>query len=76
MRLSRDSVMRGIVGRGAGDRDAASESEMGRFETGILSDERNLAALTGSYGAWIDRVQARRACPLTISGRRHANNSW
>ncbi len=73
-RLSRDPVMRSIVGRGADHRDAASESEMGRFETGILSDERNLAALTGLYGAWIDRVQARRRRPLTISGRGHANN--
>ena len=60
MRLLRDPIMRSIVGRGAGDRDAANESEMGRFETGILPDERNLAALTGPYGAWIDRVQARR----------------
>ncbi len=65
-RLSRDPVMRSIVGRGAGDRDAASESEMGRFETGILSDERNLAALTALNGAWIDRAQARRRSPTLI----------
>ncbi len=65
-RLSRDPVVRTIVGCGAGDRDAADESEMGRFETGILSDERNLAALTGMNGAWIDRVRARRRSPNLI----------
>ncbi len=65
-RLSRDPIMRSIVGRGADDRAAASESEMGRFETGILSEERNLAALTGLNGVWIDRVQARRGSPTLI----------
>jgi hypothetical protein len=58
--------MRSIVGRGADHRDATSESGMGRFETGVLSDERNLAALTGLNGAWIDRVQARRRSPTLI----------
>ncbi|MCH9020763.1 MAG: IS1380 family transposase [Proteobacteria bacterium] len=65
-RLSRDPVMRSIVGRGADDRAAASESEMGRFETGILPDERNLAALVNLNGAWINRVQARRRSPTLI----------
>ena len=65
-RLSRDPVMRGIVGRGADDRDAASESEMGRFEAGILSDERNRAALLSLNGTWIDQVRARRRSPTLI----------
>jgi hypothetical protein len=65
-RLSRDPVMRSIVGRGADHLAAASESEMGRFETGVLSDEQNLAALTGLNGEWIDRVQARRRSPTLI----------
>ena len=66
-RLSRDPVMRSIVGRGAGDRGASSERGMGRFETCVLADEQNLAAMTGLNGTWIDRVQARRRSPtLTL----------
>jgi hypothetical protein len=52
--------MRAIVGREGLDRPAASTSEMGRFETGWLSTEANLAALADLSGAWIDRVHARR----------------
>src|SRR5215204_6305999 len=37
----------------------ASTSQMGRFETGWLASEANLAALTDLSGAWIDRVHAR-----------------
>jgi hypothetical protein len=33
---------------------------MGRFETGWLATEANLATLTDLSGAWIDRVHARR----------------
>ena len=66
-RLSRDPVMRSIVGRGAGDRGASSERGMGRFETCVLADEQNLATMTGLNGTWIDRVQARRRSPtLTL----------
>src|SRR5215212_4121857 len=54
-RLARDPAMRAIVGR-----QAASTSEMGRFETEWLPTEANLAALTDLAGAWIDRVHARR----------------
>jgi hypothetical protein len=59
-RLARDPAMRAIVGREGLDRLAASGSEMGRFETGWLATEANLAALTGLSGAWIDRVHGRR----------------
>jgi hypothetical protein len=59
-RLARDPAMRAIVGRGGMDRSAASTSEMGRFETGWLATEANLAALTDLSGTWIDRVNARR----------------
>ena len=59
-RLARDPAMRAIVGREGLDRPAASTSEMGRFETGWLATEANLAALTGLSGAWIDRVHQRR----------------
>jgi hypothetical protein len=59
-RLARDPAMRAIVGREGLDRPAASTSQMGRFETGWLATEANLAALTELSGAWIDRVHARR----------------
>jgi hypothetical protein len=56
-RLARDPAMRAIVGREGLDRPAASTSEMGRFETGWLATEANLAALTDLSGTWIDRVR-------------------
>jgi hypothetical protein len=59
-RLARDPAMRAIVGREGLDRPAASTSEMGRFETGWLATEANLAALTDLSGTWIDRVHRRR----------------
>src|SRR3954469_1355717 len=52
--------MRAIVGRQGIDQPAASTSQMGRFETGWLATEANLAALAALSGAWIDRVHARR----------------
>jgi len=59
-RLARDPAMRAIVGREGLDRPAASTSEMGRFETGWLATEANLAILSGLSGALIDRVHERR----------------
>ena len=59
-RLARDPAMRAIVGRKGLARPAASSSEMGRFETGWLATEANLAALTDLSGTWIDRVHRRR----------------
>ena len=44
-RLSRDPVMRLIAGQRDFDRFAASESQMGRFETNTLALQKNLAAL-------------------------------
>ena len=45
-RLARDPVMRLITGQRDFDRPAASESQMGRFETGTLVSKKNLTALT------------------------------
>jgi hypothetical protein len=59
-RLAHDPAMRAIVGWEGLGRPAASSSEMGRFETGWLATEANLAALEDLSGAWIDRVHARR----------------
>jgi hypothetical protein len=60
-RLGRDPAMRWIVGGKAVERDAASTSQMGRFETEWLASEENLAALTGLSGQWIDAVHGRRS---------------
>jgi hypothetical protein len=58
-RLSLDPVMRWIVGGHAVTKQAASTSQMGRFETEVLASEENLAALADLSGAWIDRVHVR-----------------
>jgi hypothetical protein len=52
--------MRAIVDRNDLDRQAASTSQMGRFETGWLTNNGNLAALAELSGAGIDRVHARK----------------
>jgi Transposase DDE domain group 1 len=59
-RLAHDPAMRAVVDRGGLDRQAASTSQMGRFETAWLTSEANLAVLADLSGAWIDRVHARR----------------
>src|ERR687883_1398653 len=41
-------------------RNAASASQMGRFETEVLTQEANLSALADLSGRWINRVHARR----------------
>ena len=58
-RLSLDPVMRWIVGGHAVTKQAASSSQMGRFETEVLATEENLAALADLSGQWIDRVHDR-----------------
>jgi len=59
-RLAHDPAMRAVVDRNGLDRAAASTSQMGRFETGWLTGQSNLAALADLSGAWIDRVHARK----------------
>jgi hypothetical protein len=60
-RLAHDPAMRAVVDRSGLDRRAASTSQMGRFETGWLTDDANIAVLTDLSGDWIDRVHARKA---------------
>jgi Transposase DDE domain group 1 len=60
LRLRHDPAMRWIVGGKAASGAAASPSQMGRFETRLLTAEKNLAALTDLSGQWIDRVHGRR----------------
>src|SRR5215203_2534347 len=62
-RLAHDPAMRWIIGGRAVAQTAASISQMGRFETEVLTQGANLSALTDLSGRWIDRVHARR--PVT-----------
>jgi len=59
-RLGRDPAMRWVVGGRAVTQNAASTSQMGRFETEVLTQEANLATLTNLSGQWIDHVHAHR----------------
>ncbi len=57
---SLNPVMRWIVGGHAVTKQAASSSQMGRFETEVLANEENLAALADLSDAWIDKVHGRQ----------------
>ena len=59
-RLRVDPVMRRVVGSRAVDRTAASTSQVGRFETEVLTHPDNLAALMAMPGQWVDRIRQRR----------------
>jgi hypothetical protein len=59
-RLSVDPVMRHVVGGRATGRQAASTSQMARFETEVLTQPDNLSALLEIPGRWVDLVQRRR----------------
>jgi hypothetical protein len=65
-RLGRDPAMRWIVGGHAVTKQAASTSQMGRFETELLASDENFAALTDLSGVWIDRVHDRRPPKMII----------
>jgi hypothetical protein len=58
-RLGRDPAMRWIIGGHAVTKQAASTSQMGRFETELLASDENFAALNDLSGVWIDRVHDR-----------------
>ena len=64
--LGRDPTMRWIVGGRAVTNEAASSSQMGRFETGILTDSADLAALVDLSGRWIDAVHSRRPANTVV----------
>ena len=65
-RLGHDPAMRWIVGGHAVARQAASASQMGRFETEFLATDDNMAALADLSGVWIGRVHDRRP-PKTVT---------
>ena len=55
-RLSRDPVTRQIIGGRAVDAQAASSSQMGRFETDVLATAANRGALADMPGQWIEAM--------------------
>jgi hypothetical protein len=61
-RLAVDPTMRHVVGGRAAlpEKQAASTSEVGRCETEMLSERRNLTALMNLSGQWIDQVHRRQ----------------
>ena len=61
-----DPAMRWIVGGKAVEKQAASTSQMGRFETEQLASDENSAALANLSGIWIDRVHDRRPPNMII----------
>jgi hypothetical protein len=61
-----DPAMRQVVGEQARPSTAASTSQMGRFETDILAQGRNVRALIELPGQWIDRVSQRKPVKAVI----------
>jgi hypothetical protein len=65
-RMSVDPAMRQVVGGRAKERTAASTSLMGRFETEILAQPKNLELLTNLSAQWVDRVHQRKSLKQII----------
>ena len=65
-RLALDPVMRQVVGGRAVDAQAASASQMGRFETEALALAENRAALADLNGQWIDRFHNRNGLKYIV----------
>jgi hypothetical protein len=59
-RLAVDPTMRQLVGGRTKEHTAASTSQMGRFETEVLTQRSNLKALTELTGKWIDTLRQHR----------------
>src|SRR5215470_17380178 len=59
-RLGRDPAMRWAVGGRAVWNEAASTSQMGRFETLAMTSAKNRHSLADLLGLWIDRARGRR----------------
>ena len=65
-RLALDPVMRQVVGSRAVAAQAASASQMGRFETETLALPENREALTDLNGQWIDRFHDRNGLKYIV----------
>ena len=65
-RLRVEPAMRYVVGGRAVTLHAASTSQMGRFETDLLGDEKNIEGLMRLSGRWIDRVNRKHPAKKLI----------
>ena len=65
-RLRCDPAMRWVVGGRTPMGQAASASQMGRFETAWLTRPENLAGLADLPGKWIDTVHRRRPPRIVV----------
>lgn len=65
-RLALDPVMRQVVGGRAVNAQAASASQMGRFETETLALAENRSALADLSGQWIDRFHDRNGLKYIV----------
>lgn len=59
-RLCVDPAMRYVVGGRACEQQAASTSQMSRFETDVLTQEENVATLATLPGKWIQQLRKHR----------------
>ena len=59
-RLSVDPAMRHVIGGRAREKQAASTSQMGRFETEVLTQSKNQTGLIDLSGQWIDGVHEKK----------------
>ena len=57
-RLAQDPAMRVVVGWRGSTRNAASTSEMGRFETDLLTHQDNLEGLARINAQWVQQAMA------------------
>jgi len=65
-RLSIDPAMCHLIGGRAKERQAASTSQMGRFETEILTQAKNLEVLLNLSGEWVDRIHEHQPPKMII----------
>ncbi len=54
------ALLRQVVGERAKNKTAGSVSQMGRFETEILTQPQNLKVLMNQPGQWVDKVHQRK----------------
>ncbi len=65
-RLALDPVMRQVVGGRAVGAQPASTTQMGRFETKMLTLPENREALADLNGQWIDRFHDRNGLKYIV----------
>lgn len=74
-RLGRDPTIRWIIGGKAIERGGASTSQMGRFETELLSMNEKLAAIADLPGAWIDMAHRRKPLKKVSTAAKSSNKT-